>query len=60
MTDAEIDAWIDASAALLGIPVRPEWHAAIRQHLTITLGHANTVMAFKLPDDAEPAAVFHA
>ncbi len=60
MTDPEIDAWIDAGTALLGIPIEPEWRAAIRQHLTITFGHAGTVLAFGLPDDADPAPVFRA
>jgi hypothetical protein len=60
MTDPELDAWIDAGTTLLGIPIRPEWRAAIRLHLTITLGHAATVLAFELPDDADPAPLFRA
>jgi len=60
MTDLEVDAWIDAGAALLGIPIQPEWRAAIHQHVTITFGHADTVLAFRLPDDADPAPVFRA
>ena len=60
MTDPELDAWIDAGTALLGIPIQPDWHAAIRLHLTITFGHAYAVLAFKLPDEAEPAPVFRA
>jgi len=60
MTDAELDAWINAGTALLGITIQPEWRAAIRLHLTITLGHAGTILAFELPDDADPAPVFHA
>ncbi len=60
MTDPQLDAWISAGTALLGIPIQPEWRAAIRQHLTITFGHASTVLAFKLPDEADPAPIFHA
>jgi hypothetical protein len=60
MTDPELDAWIDAGTALLGIPIQPEWRAAIRLHLTITFGHAITVLAFGLPDEADPAPTFHA
>jgi hypothetical protein len=60
MTDPELDAWIDAGTALLGIPIQPEWRAAIRLHLTITFGHAGTVRAFKLPDETDPAPVFRA
>jgi hypothetical protein len=60
MTDAELDAWINAGTSLLGIPIQPEWRAAIQLHLTITFGHANNVLAFTLPDEADPAPVFHA
>jgi 1-carboxybiuret hydrolase subunit AtzG-like len=58
--DAQLDAWIDAGTAQLGIPVQPAWCAAIRLHLKITLGHARTVQTFALPDEADPAPVFHA
>jgi hypothetical protein len=60
MTDPELDAWIDAGTALLGIPIQPQWRAAIRLHLTITCGHAGTVLAFNLPDETDPAPVFRA
>jgi hypothetical protein len=60
MTDPELDAWIDAGTALLGIQIQPAWRAAIRLHLTITFGHARTVLAFDLPDTADPAPVFRA
>jgi hypothetical protein len=60
MTGPELDAWIDAGTALLGIPVEPAWRAAIRLHLTITFGHAATVLAFDLSDEADPAPVFRA
>ena len=54
------DTLIAAATALLGIPLRPEWHDAIRLHLGITLGHAANVAGFPLPDEAEPAPVFRA
>ena len=60
MTDPEFDALIDAGSAVLGIPIQPAWRAAIRLHLGITFGHADTVMAFELPDEADPAPVFRA
>ncbi len=60
MTDQELDAWIDAGTALLSIPIQPEWRAAIRLHLAITCGHADTVLGFDLADAADPAPVFHA
>ena len=54
------DALIAAAAALLGIAVEPEWLAAIRLNLDVSLGHAANVGGFMLPDDAEPAPVFRA
>ena len=54
------DALIDAGTRLLGIPIAPEWRAAIRLHLDISLGHANALQDFPLPDEADPAPVFRA
>jgi hypothetical protein len=60
MGDDDIDAFIDAGARLLGVPVRDEWRAAIRLHLVISLDHARNVAEFALPDEADPAPVFTA
>jgi hypothetical protein len=61
MTDpGDLDALIEAVRWLLGIEIRPEWHGAIRQHLSISLDHARNVAEFPLPDEAEPAPVFEA
>jgi hypothetical protein len=61
MTDpGDLDALIAAVPWLLGIEIRPEWHAAVRQHLGISLEHARTVAEFPLPDEADPAPVFEA
>ena len=57
---AKLDTLIDAAEPVLGITVRPEWRAAIRTHLAISLDHARAVAAFVLPDDGEPAPVFEA
>jgi hypothetical protein len=54
----ELDAYIAAGTALLGIPMRPEWRDAIRRHLEIALELARVVADFPLPDQAEPASVF--
>jgi hypothetical protein len=56
----DLAAWLDANAALLGIQVAPEWRDSVRLHLLITRDHAQRVMSFELPDDAEPAPVFRA
>lgn len=56
----DLDAYIDAGTALLGIPVRPEWRDAIRQHLAVSFDLAALVLDFPLPDEADPAPVFSA
>jgi hypothetical protein len=56
----DLDAMIDAGMSLYGIEPRPEWRPAIRMHLAISLGHAQTVLDLNLPDDLDPAPVFKA
>ena len=57
----ELDAWIDAGTALLGIPMQPEWRRRVRMHLAITLDHATTRAGIStLPDEADPAPMFRA
>lgn len=58
MNDKDLDDFITAGAALLGIPIAPEWQPAVRMHLAVSLTHAAAVVDFPLPDDAEPAPVF--
>lgn len=61
MTDGdELDAWLDANAALLGITVAPEWRDAVRQHLSVTRELAQRVLEFPLLDETDPAPVFRA
>jgi hypothetical protein len=61
MTDpGDLDALIAAVPWLLGIDIRPEWYAAVRLHLGISLDHAQSVAELPLPDEAEPAPVFKA
>jgi hypothetical protein len=58
MTDADFDAYIDASATVLGLTIVPEWRAAVRANLAVTLRMGALVDTFELPDEAEPAPVF--
>jgi hypothetical protein len=60
MTDAELDAYIETSAVVLGLTIAPEWRAAVRANLAVTFRLAALVEAFELPDEAEPAPVFTA
>jgi len=58
--DDDLDALVDAGTRLAGLPIRPEWRAAIRLHLRISLDHARAVAELSLPDETDPAAVFTA
>lgn len=60
MNDADLDAYIDASAVVLGLSIAPEWRAAVRANLAIAFRLGAVVAAFELPDEAEPAPVFTA
>ena len=55
-----LDAYIDAVALVLGLTVKPEWKPAVRANLEATFKLAALVAEKELPDDAEPAPVFHA
>jgi hypothetical protein len=55
-----LDAYIDAAAQALGIPVEPAWKDAVRANLEVTFRLAALVDGKELPDDAEPAPVFKA
>ena len=61
MTEPEVpyeDAFLVAAASMLGIPLDPAWHDAVRFHLQLSLRMAAMVQAFALPDRAEPAPVY--
>jgi hypothetical protein len=60
MTEAELNAFIDASAVVLGLAIKPEWRAAVRANLATTFRLGGVVEEFELPDEAEPAPVFTA
>jgi hypothetical protein len=60
MDEAALDALIDAGTEALGIAMKPEWRAAVRVHLAISLGHATTVLTAPLDDHLDPAPVFRA
>jgi hypothetical protein len=55
-----IDAFVAASAQALGLTLDSAWHGSIVVNLRLILRHAALVDEFALPDDAEPAPVFHA
>jgi RNAse (barnase) inhibitor barstar len=53
-----LDDLIDAAARALELPIEHEWKAAVKTNLQVTLRHGALVVAFKLPDEAEPAPVY--
>ena len=55
-----MDDFIEAAARALGLPAEPEWRPAIKANLQVTLRLGTLVAELALPDDAEPAPVFHA
>ena len=55
-----LDAYIDSAAALLQLPLEPEWKGAVRANLEVTLKLAALVGEKELSDDAEPAPVYQA
>ena len=59
-TSHPLDAYIEAAAAALAIPIEPEWKSEIRSHLDVTFKLAALVAEKELPDDAEPAPVYQA
>ena len=53
-------AHLETLAALLGIPLLPEWHETVRFNLEVSLRLARAVAEFPLDDEADMAAVFRA
>jgi Protein of unknown function (DUF4089) len=51
---------VAASAAALGLKLDPAWEANVKFNLQLILRHAALVDEFPLPDDTEPAPIFHA
>lgn len=55
-----IDALVAASALALGIELDPSWKAGVAFNLQLIFSHAARLDDFALPNDAEPAPIFHA
>ncbi|MDB5602217.1 MAG: hypothetical protein JWN71_4261 [Xanthobacteraceae bacterium] len=56
----DLDPFIEAACAALGLPADPAFKPAIRANLIVALRFGADVAAFALPDDAEPAPIFRA
>ena len=55
-----VEALVETSAQALGISLDPAWRNGVAFNLRLILRHAKLVDEFALPDDTEPAPVFHA
>lgn len=54
----DIDAFIDRTAALLGLPLDPAHKPGVAANLARTAAIAKLVTEFPLPDDVEPGPVW--
>jgi 1-carboxybiuret hydrolase subunit AtzG-like protein len=60
MAADSLDAYIEAVATALALPVEEAWKPAVKANLEVSLRLARLVDEFVLPDDTEPANVFTA
>jgi hypothetical protein len=58
MTPDLAEAAVDAIAATVGMPIPAECRAGVLHNWALMHGIAQQVVAFDLPADVEPAAVF--
>jgi hypothetical protein len=54
----DIEAYVDAAAKLVGLPLDPAHRPGVVQNLGRIAQMAALVMAFPLPEETEPAPVF--
>ena len=54
----DAEAYVDAAAALIGLPIDPEHRPGVVLNLERIAQMAALVLAYPLPDEAEPAPVF--
>jgi len=54
------DALVTAAAQAFALPLDPAWRAGIAFNLALIMRHAALVDEFALPEESEPAPVFHA
>ena len=55
-----LDALVVAGTQALRLPLDPAWQGSVKFNLQLILRLGGLVDEFPLPDDAEPAPVFHA
>ncbi|MGA8615242.1 MAG: DUF4089 domain-containing protein [Xanthobacteraceae bacterium] len=55
-----VDGLVAASAQALALSIEPAWYGGVKFNLQLILRLGALVDQFPLPDDTEPAPVFHA
>lgn len=60
MTEAELDAYMDAAAVALGLTIAPAWRGEVAANLRVLFAQGARVQGFALSEEAEPAPVFRA
>ena len=58
MTPAQIEAYVDAAAAALDLPLSPEHRPGVLQFFTLAAGFAEQLQAVPLDAHDDPAPVF--
>ena len=58
MNAAELERYLDAASAAVGLPIAPEHRAAVLGYLALASGFADTVNAVPLDATDEPAMAF--
>ncbi len=56
----DLDAFIDAAAKVLDLPIDSDWKPAVRENLSVIFARAHRLTDFPLPDEGDPAPVFKA
>jgi hypothetical protein len=58
--EPDLDAYAANAAALLRLPVAPDWAGGVVANLRVLMAAFDLVAGFPLPDEAEAAPVFTA
>ena len=58
MTDSDLDTYVSATAAALGLRIDDAWRAEVIANLRVLFANGAMVQAFDLGEHAEPAPVF--
>jgi hypothetical protein len=60
MPEPDLDALMDANAAVLGLTIDPAWRASIRANLLVSFRMGTMILDAAIDDETDPAPVFRA